>query len=170
MRFYQKSLTASRLREVIHYDALSGAMTWRAKTNARSTTIQIGAKVGWVNTQGYLQVRIDGICYLLSRLAVLYVTGEWPADEVDHKDLNPLNNAWSNLRAARRGNQTANTRRRKDNTSGKKGVQLVRGKYRALINHEGKCHHLGYFSTFTAAVHAREAAEKRYHGEFARSL
>ena len=87
------------------------------------------------------------------------------AGELDHVDLDGLNNRRRNLRVATVTQNKANTARRIDNTSGHKGVVRFRGRWRAQI---GNGVHLGVFDTFEAAVVAREAAARQRYGAFAR--
>jgi len=75
----EEALTASRLRELVSYDTETGDFRWLVN---KSSNARVGQKVGSDHNAGYLCVRIDGVAYLLHRLAWLYVTAEWPpADE-----------------------------------------------------------------------------------------
>ena len=67
--------------------------------------------------------------------------------DIDHIDRNPLNNHPANLRAVSRSANNANSKRRKDNTSGYRGVSWERRKRKwlARIVVSGKYIHLGYY-------------------------
>jgi hypothetical protein len=160
-------LTALRLRELLDYDPDTGVFIRRVGVKGYSA----GSVAGCVNKLGYVQVRIDGTMYYAHRLAYLYMTGEWPAEQIDHRDTVRTNNAWANLRAATSSQNKMNSRRRRDNSSGVKGVMFdkSRGMWRAEIEHRGRRLHLGRFSSKSDAAKARRAAEIKYHAEFARS-
>lgn len=87
---------------------------------------------------------------------------------VDHIDMNGLNNKRDNLRIATQGLNNANTKLRKDNTLGIKGVWRWQNKYRAGITVNGNRIDLGVFSTADEARAAYCRAAKEYFGEFAR--
>lgn len=89
---------------------------------------------------------------------------------IDHRDGDGLNNCRSNLRICTREQNMRNTRLRKDNPSGLKGVKFRhdRGKFCARIVIAGKCTHLGHFTTAEAAYAAYCAAAALHYGEFAR--
>lgn len=89
-------------------------------------------------------------------------------EEVDHRDLNGLNNQRDNLRVATRSQQSANRRMRSENTTGFKGVGRKNSRYFAAIRVNGKHKHLGMFDTPEEAHEAYVQAAKRYYGEFAR--
>jgi hypothetical protein len=91
-------------------------------------------------------------------------------EEVDHEDLNPLNNRRGNLRLASKSQNMQNRGATILSTSGYKGVfwQKHAKKWRAMIGHNGKKHHLGYFDTPEQAYKAYCEAASKYHGEFAR--
>lgn len=91
-------LTQERLKHLLHYDLETGEWTWLNPPN--HNTRLLGCVAGNVRADGYRTIRIDGCGYYAHRLAFLYVTGIWPSEEVDHKDRNPYNCAWSNLREA----------------------------------------------------------------------
>ena len=103
-------------------------------------------------------------------MAWLYMTGRWPRGQVDHRDLDKGNDRWLNLRVATPGQNNANSRSRKTNTSGFKGVSYhirVR-KYVAQIGHNGKIIYLGQFDDPAIAHQAYAEAARRLYGEFAR--
>jgi hypothetical protein len=86
--------------------------------------------------------------------------------EIDHRDRNGLNNQKGNLRLCTRQQNRCNTR----NTigrSGHRGVNRVGKKWRARVYSCGKAKGIGYFDSLQEAVAARDAAVKKYHGEFA---
>ena len=159
-------LTAERLRELLNYDPVTGLFHWRVHRFRR----RAGEQAGGVSAKGRLQIEIGGRCYQAPRLAWLHVTGEWPAGQIDHRDLNPLNNRLDNLREATNGQNAAN--RRSWNKHGMKGVTYREGltkPWMAQIKHNGRVRNLGRFATKEEA-HTRyvEEAEK-LHGVFART-
>lgn len=91
-------------------------------------------------------------------------------EEVDHVDTNPLNNRRENLRLATPTQNNANQNRRRDNTSGFKGVSYSKNakKWMATIQIKGQRKHIGYFATAEQAYEAYCKVAKEYFGEFAR--
>lgn len=91
-------------------------------------------------------------------------------EQVDHIDLNPLNNRRSNLRLATGRQNQFNRRKYSNNTSGYKGVSFFKNlnKWVAKINDNGRLRHLGYFDTPEGAYEAYCKAAKELHGEFVR--
>jgi len=88
--------------------------------------------------------------------------------EVDHIDLNPLNNRHSNLRICTHRQNQCNQPPQCNNTSGVSGVSYYspRKKYRARIKAFQTDIHLGYYMTFDEAVQARNIGMKMMFGEF----
>jgi len=80
-------------------------------------------------------------------------------------------NRLSKLREATRAQNNQNTGRRKDNSSGLKGVSWHKGegKWSARINVDKRCIFLGYYSTPREAGIAYEAAAKKSFGKFWRA-
>ncbi len=173
------SLTASRAREMLDYDPQTGAFTWKVrplshfKSEANQTTWNkknAGKAAGLRDSIGYVSIRIDRKPYGAHRLAWLLMTGEWPAEKIDHRDLNRSNNAFSNLREATHSDNITNTRVRKDSLSGRKGVHFHKasGLWHVRIMKNGKHHSVGYFRDIESAATAYERAAQKFHGEFAR--
>lgn len=89
--------------------------------------------------------------------------------QIDHTDHDGLNNCRHNLRSATPSQNCQNRRRRRDSTSGYKGVCLHKriGKFQAYISQPGRILHLGYFLTPEEAALAYDAKARELFGEFA---
>ncbi len=87
---------------------------------------------------------------------------------VDHINLNPLDNRDCNLRICERIQNTFNSPKKKNNSSGVIGVSWVssREKWVAQIMFKGDAVFLGYSDSFDECVKLRLMAEKKYFGEF----
>jgi hypothetical protein len=163
-------LTAERLREVLSYDPETGLFTWLAPTSNR---IAAGKRAGHVNaSDGYVRIELDHTLHGAHRLAWLYVTGEWPACLIDHRDMNRANNRWSNLRAATKSQNAANARAwAKPNPDRPRGAYFDKrdGRWFSAIKHNGKTYRLGRFATSEEAAAAYSARAAELFGEYARA-
>lgn len=91
--------------------------------------------------------------------------------QVDHINLNKLDNRKSNLRLANASTNKANDGLRANNTSGYKGVQCMRGRkkpWMSRIKVNYKNIYLGYYYTPEEAARAYNEAAYIYFGEYAR--
>jgi hypothetical protein len=124
-----------------------------------------------MNMSGYWHVGVDGDEYKAHRLAWLFVHGEWPAGRLDHENGDTADNRIANLRPVTHSQNIANSRLRRDSTSGFKGVSFYTsaGKWGANINKDGRRHYLGLFNTPEEAHAAYCEAACELHGEFART-
>lgn len=156
-------ITYERLKELLSYNPQTGDFTWLI---AVSDKIKIGGAAGSLSS-GYRCIKINGRRYQEHRLAWLYQTGAWPKHQIDHKNLNKIDNRWDNLREATPSQNTANTRGRGQYP---KGVTLHKcGKFQSQIKVNGTNHYLGLFSTCDGAQAAYLEASTKYFGEFARA-
>jgi hypothetical protein len=123
------------------------------------------------NSNGRWRVKIDYQEYLAHQLAWLYMTGEWAPLDIDHKDTDPLNNRWDNLRLAT-PSQNGGNKKKQENNSGFKGVHKIEGSkinpFVAWIQVRGKKKYLGCFPTPEKAHSAYVSAAVRGFGEYAR--
>lgn len=159
-------LTQAELVRLLDYNPDTGVFTWKA----RRFGVTVGKAAGSIDPKHhYLRIRVLNRGYLGHRLAWLYVYGEWPAHEIDHKDRNRTNNSITNLRCATRSENQQNKPVYRNNATGAKGVHWhgQHKKYAAVIQFRGKRKHLGLFSTVEAASAAYQEASKRVHGQFA---
>jgi len=91
---------------------------------------------------------------------------------VDHINGDTMNNKKSNLRICTQQQNTFNSAKRIDNTSGVTGVWFDNRKDRNKWVAEIKCddikHFLGSFNDIQEAINARKEAEQKYFGEYTR--
>lgn len=91
---------------------------------------------------------------------------------IDHKDGDPTNNKFDNLRLATNSQNQANRRRKSNATHSLKGVTFERGRKRgwsAQMRRDGKTFRIGRYATKEEAHAAYCQAAKDVYGEFARS-
>lgn len=89
-----------------------------------------------------------------------------PSEIIDHRDGDGLNNCRLNLRRATKLQNQTNSKLRRDNSSGFKGVHSHKGRWRAKIQVIGITIHLGVFQTAEEAALAYDAAARIHFGEF----
>lgn len=155
-------LSLARLREVLSYAPESGQFTWVKPTSNR---VRAGSPAGVKSGHGYLRVSIDGVNYYAHRLAWMWLHGEMPSREIDHRDGNRSNNRPENLRQAEHRENAQNQKLRSTNKSGFHGVSWSEphSKWVACIHVNGKKRHLGLFLDPTAASRAYLAAKSKVH-------
>lgn len=162
-------LTAERLRELLVYDPATGVFRWLAGGAKHSA----GDVAGCVKPDGkrfYRYIGIDYRVYVAHRLAWLYMTGAWPAGEIDHRDTDGTNNRWGNLRSATRSQNAANRGAQSNSFSGLKGAfRDRRGRWRSSIQYGGRRLHIGSFATPEEAHAAYLEKAKQLFNEFARA-
>lgn len=141
-------ITALQLRERLQYNPETGSWTWLR--SARSGWN--GRPAGCLDAKGYWVIKIDGQSYKASRLAFLYMTGEWPVEEMDHIDRKSWNDVWTNLRPATRTENNLN--RDYFGASGHEGIYRHSQNNRWCAQYDNI--YIGSYKTIDEAIAARE--------------
>lgn len=159
-----QTLTATHLRALLEYAPEIGVFTWLA---SRSNRVKAGGVAGFLDCEGYVRITVCGRMYFAHRLAWLYVTGEWPANQIDHRDGVRNNNAIANLRDVRHSVNMQNLKHaRVDNrSSGLLGVtwHARRKVWQAQMRVDGRNKFLGYHATAEQARAAYLETKRRLH-------
>lgn len=181
-----RSITQSKLKTYLSYDALNGIFTWNeipttgnTRENNRKRNGQYAGKQAGsdhrTKLRTYVSIKIDGRRYLAHRLAWLYTYGEMPLSHIDHINNNPSDNRIANLRKATCSENLQNrTSASSASKSGLLGAYFIAkiNKYTSHITIKGKRKHVGIFETKEEA-HAAYMAEKAIlhpYGEICNSL
>ena len=152
-------LTAERVRELLEYTPETGVFVWRRPTGMKPAGSIAGCK-----HKKYVCVQVDGKRYYAHRLAWLYMTGNWPAFEVDHHNTCGTDNSWGNLRKSDRFSNLQNQRRaHRNNSTGLLGVSQFGERFRARIYANGKDVSLGIHASAEDAQAAYVKAKRSLH-------
>ena len=134
-------ITQDELRRQLHYDPETGVLT----RLVRASNYMPGSVAGTTkNRDGYPVVRVLGRRYQVHRLAWLYMTGEWPSQEIDHINTVRSDNRWANLRDVSRlvnaNNKSpgASAKSRRVYWDGRKG-----GRWYGSFKYMGKIYYAG---------------------------
>jgi HNH endonuclease/AP2 domain len=153
--------------EQLIYNRDSGIFTWAISRRG----VSAGTVAGTKEKTGYRKIMLNQRYYSSHRLAWLFIYGEWPNGIIDHIDGDPSNNVATNLRISNTSLNAANKKTPVTNTSGFKGVSLVKstGKWYAAIKVNGKSINLGHYDDPKLAHDVYMNAARSHFGEHARA-
>lgn len=154
-------LTAEELRKLLEYDHKTGVFVFKFQRGSKKA----GEIAGTINKKGYRYISIHSKLYRANRLAWLYMTGEWPKNQIDHKNMIKDDDRWENLREADNSHNHANVGLRKDNKTGYKGVRKANRRWAVEVANQ----YIGTFETVEEAYAAYKRRAIELYGEFART-
>lgn len=159
-------ITQERVKELFSYNVDTGEFYRKIDSGKRGKK---GTLVG-TDRHGYLTVKINGKRHSLHRLAWLYIYGEFPSGDLDHKNGNPTDNRINNLRIATKSQNLANSIGQPSRRKASKGIHWRENirKWVAQINKDNTRFYLGVFKHRAEAEEAYALAAKKLYGEFAR--
>lgn len=151
-------VTHKELLGLIRYDQETGLFFNQSKLDDEGSLTQTGS----LDTRGYMKVYVKGRYYRAHRLAMFYVTGEWPKHDVDHINGIRDDNRFANLRCVTR-QQNAQNRTKVMGKSKFRGVcwckQQQKWKAYATVNY--KLNVFGFFNSEEEAGAAAKAGRDR---------
>lgn len=180
----KNELTQEILKELLHYNPLTGIFTWRERDSKwfAHCKDQEGYCKTWntkySNTIAGCKAKKRNVYYnnigitLLGerkkckghRLAFLYMTGKLPKRQIDHIDHNGMNNKWDNLREVTNQENQKNSTMQSNNSSGFTGVHWDgnRNKWKVEIKMKGKTIYGGRFTNKEDAIERRKEMNIEY--------
>lgn len=158
-------ITADRVRELLIYEPETGRFIWRVD---RYRKAKAGSEAGKVKSDNRRYIGLDYHEYQASKIAWLYMLGEWPDFIIDHENRDSSDDRWENLRRASSSENNQNCSLRSDNTSGAKGVSWNKRqqKWHAYFHIRSKMISLGFFEKFEEATEVATFAREFFFGEF----
>lgn len=169
------SITPSIVRELLDYDPDTGVFVWKKRDerwcktqracsifNSRDAGKRAGcAKADKRNGYQRRDILILGSPQLEHRLAWMWMTGEVPPEQIDHKNRDATDNRWINLRSSCNPVNSRNRSLSIANTSGVTGVYWMKDRslWHAAPFFDGKSRHLGFFPKDDLDIAAMEVLE-----------
>ena len=134
----------------------------------KSTRSAAGSEAGWNAHLGYRVMQIARRKLQVHTLIYYLGTGTWEP-YLDHIDGDVRNNKLTNLRPTNHSGNMRNTRLRRNNKSGYKGVSwdTFIGKWTVRVRVDGKYKFFGYHEDLEFAGLLAHEVRRKYHGEFA---
>lgn len=164
------------LQRTFDYDPETGVLRWKRREDASwQFNCKYAGKVAGTVHEEYIVIgwrRGGRLTYFqANRLIWKLMTGEDPLVFIDHRDGNKLNDRWDNLRPATNGQNIQNSKLRKDNSTGVKGVTWCphHKSYRAVITANGIHYRLGRFKKLSEAEYEITRKRVELHQQFART-
>lgn len=150
------------------YSPNSGDLLWK---NPPSNLSHLKGSIAGCLSDGYRKIDIYGMRLYAHRIVWLIFYGSEPDGFVDHINGNRSDNRISNLRIVTVTQNAWNSKMRRNNTSGVKGVSWhsPSGKWIARIRVCGKRKSIGSFDNIEDAKVAINKARLELHGEFSNS-
>ncbi|MFJ2480735.1 HNH endonuclease [Pseudomonas sp. NPDC087598] len=145
-------LTHARLLEKVVYDPDTGKFTHLGRRRP---------KVGQFDKDGYVKISIDEVKHQAHRLAWLYVTGNYPPEDMQVDHINGVrdDNRWTNLRLVTHAENQAYrlASGREQSARGISGVRGVywhggKGKWIVTVRADKKSHFGGYHASVESAA------------------
>jgi len=175
----KKLPSAAYLRRCFRYNKQTGTLTWKRRPREFFKNVAgwrnanreaAGHAVSYVQSGGYISVKINGVSYQVQRVIWRMVTGKDPlSKDVDHKNTNKTDNRWANLRLATPSQTMHNRGLRRTNTSGCTGVHWTdSGTWRVEFAVNRVRYHFGCFSSRKKAVSVCRTERRKLHGAFYR--
>lgn len=170
---FRNDISVEQLHCLLRLDRRSGKLFWLVRpVRCRADKIwntRFAGKEAGAESDGYRQVYINGKPYKSHRVVFAMANGRWPEGEIDHADRSCSDNRPHLLRDATHAQNQRNSKLRKTNSSGVKGVcfDVRRDKWAAYID-AGRRIYLGRFGSLKEATAAVAEARVLHHKEFAR--
>lgn len=153
------------LRRQMRYEPETGKLFWLISKKGVTAGRQVSPRP---TSDGYMQCVFNGQHYYQHVLIWFYVTGNWPAEDIDHKNRNRADNRWENLREATRSQNHYNKACQYNKLGVKNVTKYTPGSgYTVTSRVNGKIVNFGTYRTLEEAAEVARGVRVEHHGEFA---
>lgn len=158
-------MNIEEIKNAFEYDHETGIIR-RASNSGRCW--KKGQKAGYINSEGYLEIKFHGRVYQGHRIAWALQYGEQPPEFLDHINRDRSDNRIVNLRPATKSQNGANRVALSNNKHGVKGCYWIKktSSWRVQCRVNKKLHNVGYFKDLNEARAAYTAFAKANFGTF----
>ena len=151
--------------EWLSYDKDTGIFTWKKRSSSRAGK---GSVAGHIKS-GRLVITLKQCVVKASRLAWLFIHKEWPRNEIDHINRDPLDNRIANLRVVNRSencmNRGATKRKLYNGLPMPPGLTIRPERYVACVYTAKQRHFLGAFDSSNDAFDCLITEGKKIKGD-----
>lgn len=163
------------LRTYFDYDPETGVLKRRERPFEHFRSIRdwlwwnhrwAGKVAGTIGNTGHVTVRVNGVMQKAHRVIWKMETGIDPSLDIDHRNGNPGDNRWCNLREATRSENACNTIGRKGKKLPKGVHRISNSGYRVATTLKGQRVDLGSYKTVKEAREAYFDFASKAHGKF----
>lgn len=153
------------LLEWYYYDSDTGVILRAKKPNRGPGNVGDEAKAD-ITDKGYALCSINGKSYKRARLAWMYMTGEWPKQQIDHINGIRDDDRWCNLRLATNSQNKMNSRGC-SKLGLPKWVSKNKNKYYGIVRYNNKTYRCkGGFETPQEAHNKAKELAQTLHKQF----
>lgn len=157
----REAITVHELRDFFQYTPGTGELIW-----LKSLSNRVAPGTVWKPDDR--RVTFLGRSWAKTHLIWWYMTGTLPPKRsfIDHRDGNPKNNCWDNLRLVSGSQNSANTKDKGRRSLLPRGVYPVKGGFRAIVMYQRKRYYSDPVPTPTLAHQEYRRLHQELHGEF----
>lgn len=121
-------------------------------------------QAGTLRPDGYIKIQINKVPYMEHHLIWFINKGEFPKNQIDHRNHQRSDNRMRNLREVTHIQNGQNQKLRGTNTSGHNGVtwDKSRKKWKVMIKVNYKQINVGRYSDLDQAIKARQEANEKH--------
>ncbi len=162
MRQRSAKLTLSGVEKYFNYNPDTGGLTWAIRVCKKKP---VGAIAGYLTSDGYRTVKVNGQGFRAHRVAYRIMTGSDPVDEIDHINGDRSDNRWCNLRPCAHYENGQNKVNRPVGVSGFTGVTWSNTlkAWVPKIKLRGDVVHGGVYRDLDEAIAVRKGLRKSHH-------
>ena len=157
------TMTQKDIKATFDYNPDTGVCTWKEYRLKAAPGEPIDER--YVYSDGYIVISFKGKAQMLHRLIWVWMTGEWPENQIDHLNGDKMDNRWENLRDVTQYQNLCNKSAYAKESPEPPGVTKKGNKWVAILTVNKTQMKLGSFNSPEKAHNAYLQAKVLFHGQ-----